>query len=428
MNQPDSSSSPDNCSCSDYRASRRAFLKGLTGATVGTVGLTMFGDTFRQVAYGGTAGGNVLVVLSLRGGADSLSIVVPHGEDAYYAARPGIAIPRASLVAADSTFGLHPALGPLGDMWRGSQMAAVVATGLRVPNRSHFAATEAVEDADPGSEARRGWINRMIGLDTEDRPQEAVSLGGGPMPTSMWGPVATLAARRVDDLDLPGIVSPDRRRRKMRSLHQVWDGVNTSLGTGARTSLRTATTMAELAATPYTPRAGSAYPGGKLSDALKDTARLVKADLGVEVVSIDHGSWDMHNNVGAVGSLGSATMHGMLNELATSLRAFFTDLGAVAGRVTLVTITEFGRRVAENGNGGLDHGWANAMLLLGAGVNGGKYHGAWPGLGSADLVDGDLAVRTDYRSVLTEVLRSRFDVATSKVFPGFVPEAVGAML
>jgi uncharacterized protein (DUF1501 family) len=414
------------CSCDDYRASRRAFIGSMLGVTAGAVGVTMFGDTFRQVALAGTKNTNVLVVLSMRGGADSLSIVVPHADPGYYQARPTIAVPRDRLVAADAGFGLHPALSPLTRMWREEKMAAVVATGMAVPNRSHFAAMEALEDADPGSSERRGWINRMIGLDAEQRPFEGVVLGTGVVPTSMWGSASVLSARRVDRLELPGSADAALRTRKKRSLHQVWDHAGGPLGRGARTALDTVDTLARIAERPYTPAPGARYPQGSLGDTLKDTARLIKGRLGVEVVAIDHGGWDMHNGLAPVDATGPATMNGMLTKLAQALSAFFTDLGAASARVTLVTITEFGRRIAENGSAGLDHGWATAMLVMGAGVRGG-YHGRWPGLSQEALVDGDLAVTTDYRSVLAEVLRSRFNASTSRVFPGFQPEAVGVM-
>jgi uncharacterized protein (DUF1501 family) len=217
------------------------------------------------------------------------------------------------------------------------------------------------------------------------------------------------------------------RRRKKRSLSQVWAPLTGPLATGVRTTLETVETMSGVAQTPYKPANGAAYPEGDLGAAIKDTARLIKARLGVEVVTIDHGGWDMHNFLGPVSATSRFTMTGMLTELARALSAFFTDLGPLASKVTVVTITEFGRRLAENGAQGLDHGWATGMLLLGGGVRGGQYYGRWPGLTDAALVDGDLAVTTDYRSVLAEVLRSRFNVSTSQVFPNFSPETVGVM-
>jgi len=143
------------------------------------------------------------------------------------------------------------------------------------------------------------------------------------------------------------------------------------------------------------PQDGAVYPSGDLGRALADTARLIKAQIGVEVVTVDFGNWDMHSELGNLDSRFD-TFNGMAGQMAAALKAFFTDLGTDADRVTLVTLTESGRRLQENGARGADHGWANATLLMGAGVNGGKYYGRWPGLDAGSVVDGDLAVTTDY--------------------------------
>ena len=188
---------PQAC-CLEYEQaaglSRRGFLAGLAAASTAAVATTTFGDAFRQTAFGATPGGNVLVVLSLRGGIDGLGMVVPHGDPAYYTARPTIALPRASLVATDAMFGLHPQMAPLTWLWDAGELAAVHAVGLPVPNRSHFSAMEEIEDADPGSSVRRGWINRMIGQDATDDPSEAVQLGTSVVPTELYGSAPTLAA------------------------------------------------------------------------------------------------------------------------------------------------------------------------------------------------------------------------------------------
>ncbi|MBA2558659.1 MAG: DUF1501 domain-containing protein [Propionibacteriales bacterium] len=413
------------CSCPDYRSTRRNFLRNVSLASGGTVAATMFGDTFRQTAYGAT-NANVVVVLSLRGGADFLSMVVPHGDSAYYRARPHIAVPRSSLICADNDFGLHPAFAPLKSMWTSNQMGVVLATGLPVPNRSHFDAIEEIEDAAPGSELRSGWINRLIGLQPGLSPLEGVSVGSGLLPTSMVGPQATLAATSTDAIDLSGGSTPKAQRARRRALSQVWAKSQSPLGLGARSTLSTTAALRSTLSHGYTPANGAKYPTSSLGDALSDTARLVKASVGVEVVTLDFGGWDMHSDLGTLES-GSLSMNGMVTGLAKALAAFFQDLGSTGSRVTLVTVTEFGRRVAENGARGLDHGWANSTLVLGGGVRGGRYHGRWPGLSDAQLGDGDLAVTTDYRSVLSEILDRRFGVSTSTVFPDFRPEPVGVM-
>lgn len=414
----------DECSCADYTTSRRAFLRNAGLVSAGAVMTTMFGDTFRQAAYGAT-NGNVMVVLSLRGGCDTLSLVVPHSDNAYYRARPNIAINRPQLICADGSFGLHPSFQPLAPMWNSGRMAAVVATGLKVANRSHFSAIEEIEDADLSSDVRSGWINRLIGLDQMRAPLEAVSVGTGLLPTSLYGREPTLSTVHPDDIDLAGPDSAEARRQRRRALGQVWGQERGSLARGAKSSLATTATLGTTFQNGYQPAAGAVYPEGSFGEAMRDTAQLIKAQVGIEVVTLDHGSWDMHSNVGTLAATSPVSMKGMVTTLAKGLAAFFADLGAHGDRVTLVTLTEFGRRVQENGARGLDHGWANSTLVLGAGVRGGRYFGTWPGLD--DLADGDLRVTTNYRSVLAEIVSSRFGVSTSTVFPNFQPETVGVM-
>ncbi len=183
-----------------------------------------------------------------------------------------------------------------------------------------------------------------------------------------------------------------------------------------------------MASTDYVPDVTypRVWPATDLSDALKDTARLIKADIGTEVVSIDYGSWDMHSDYGTTEW---GDMQNMTEGLAGELDAFLRDLGpTLRSRVTVVTISEFGRRIKENGNRGLDHGWGNMMLVAGGGVKGGKYYGTWPGLGTGTAVDDDLQVTTDYRDVLGEVIGTRFpDRSLSSVFPGLSPSPLGLM-
>ena len=412
-------------SCCDFDRSRRNFLRNLgLLAGVGVITSTT-GASFMQAAFASTgAASNVLLVLSLRGGADGLSLVVPHGDIAYAAARPKLAVPSSTLLARDAMFGLHPKFAPLMPMWTAGSFAAVNAVGLAAPNRSHFAAMEAIEDADAGSVERRGWLNRLVGLDQVESPVEGAQIGSAIVPTSLYGASPVLAMADIDDMSLPGRDSPTGYARRVASLTEAWAEDSTSLGRGARAALDMSDVFADVAGQPSEPLNGAVYPGGDLGKSLGDAARLVRADIGAEVITVDAGAWDMHVGVGGVdaGLLTTA-----VEELALALTAFFIDLGSLGSRVTVVTISEFGRRVAENANNGLDHGWGNVMLLLGAGVRGGRYHGTWPGLGDGKLVDGDLAVTNDYRSVLAEVVSSRFGADVSKVFPGFRPTPIGAM-
>ncbi len=408
--------------CTEYATlSRRGLLLG-TAALAGTS--TMIGSAVvRASAATAVPARAVMVVLSLRGAADGMSLVVPHGDPVYYTARPRLAIPADQLLARDAMFGLHPALAPLLPLWSSGRLAAVHATGLPAPNRSHFAAMEEVEDADPGSTVRSGWLNRLIGQDDgRTSPLQAFSVGGGVPPASLYGPADYISAGDVASMTIPGADKTDTEAwRRLRSLHRVWDGQDSAMGRAMRATLRAVEEFDPVHGTRKTPAHGATYPSSDLGRAFAEVARIIRGDVGVEVLTVDQGDWDHHSGLGTPER---GRMLRNASDLASSVAAFFTDLGTLADKVTLVVLSEFGRRVVENANDGLDHGYGNAMLLAGAGVVGG-YHGTWPGL-TAEL-DADLLVTTDYRSVLSEVVTSRFGASPAAVFPGFMREQVGVM-
>jgi uncharacterized protein (DUF1501 family) len=413
----------DSCCPEFARMSRRGLFTGavaLAGAT------TVFGSAVvRAAAAPAPASARaVLVVLSLRGAADGLSLVVPHGDPEYRLARPRIGIPSSQLLAKDSFFGLHPRLSPLLPLWNEGKLAAVHATGLPVANRSHFAAMEEIEDSDPTSNVRAGWLNRLIGLDTIDSPLQAFNLAGGVPPASLYGEQPMVSTGDLDGMAIPGDDKWDPNGRRVRSLHRLWDGNTTAMGKAMRSTFRAVTDFQPVKDAPKKPQNGAQYPDNDLGRAMAQVARIVRGDVGVEVITVDQGDWDHHTDLG---TLEWGDMIRNAADLAGSVAAFFKDLGSLADKVTLVTISEFGRRVKENANYGLDHGWGNVMFLAGAGVKGGQYYGDWPGLVNAG--DADLQVTTDYRSVLSEVVESRFGVTASNVFTDsrFHRETVGVM-
>ena len=371
--------------------------------------------------------GDTLVVIFLRGAADVLNMVVPHGEDAYYLLRPTLGIPRPDdhgkkkeerVLDLDGFFGFHPSMNSLLDAWASKQLAIVHACGAPDESRSHFKAMELMErGVDDERGPASGWIGRHLAtLDTgNSSPLRAVGMGTRPQ-RSLSGSVPVSALRSITDFHLGG---DERALQQMRAaLNVVYE--DDVLG---QDTLSIMDTLQQLDPNNYHPfdklRAASPitnYPETEFGLALKQTAMLIKAEVGLEVSAIDVGGWDTHFAQGSV----SGQMPNLMKDLATGLAAFHADMQDHMQNLTVVTMSEFGRRASENGSLGTDHGHGSMMMLMGGHVDGGKVHGAWPGLGEGQLMGpGDLAVTTDYRDVLSEVLTKRLNnPATQEIFLG----------
>jgi uncharacterized protein (DUF1501 family) len=413
------------CGCSEAQGlSRRSFLK--RSAAVGAAtGLAAGGLGTRLAFASGPYTGDVVVVVSLRGGFDGLNAVVPAGDADYSRWRPSIGIPQGALLPLGGIFGMHPAMAALQPFWDSGSLGFVHAVGQVNPTRSHFEAMEEMERAAPGTSTRTGWLDRTLGLRDLGSAFQGVSLGGGLAPSSFAGPHPELAMWSVDSFELDGAWDTTERQRWSTALRALHSGAPAAIGGPAETTLGALATTGQLKDAGYVPANGAVYPDGDLGGALRDVARLVKADVGLQVACVDYGDWDMHADMGTPDT---GWMHDHLAELAGALAAFGTDLGAKLSDVTLVTLTEFGRRVEENGSGGAEHGHGQAVFMLGGGVVGGQVHGRWPGLRDADLVDGDLAGTTDYRQILAEVLEKRCGASgLSTVFPGVASERLGVV-
>ncbi|MCC7119046.1 MAG: DUF1501 domain-containing protein [Anaerolineales bacterium] len=366
--------------------------------------------------------GDTLVVIFLRGAADVLNMVVPHGEEAYYQLRPtlGIARPDDSkkmkeqrAVDLDGFFGLHPNMISLLAAWQSKQLAIIHACGAPDESRSHFKSMELMErgigdERGPAS----GWIGRHLAtLNTGNpSPLRAVSMGDNPQ-RSLSGGVPVSALRSIADFHLGGDA---RALQQMRAaLNYVYQ--NDELG---QDTLSIMDTLQKLDPANYQ-STNPQYPDSDFGLALKQTAMLIKAEVGLEVSAIDLGGWDTHFTQGSLNGI----MPNLIKDLADGLAAFHADLTDYMGKLTVVTMSEFGRRAYENGSLGTDHGHGSMMMVLGGNVDGGKVHGQWPGLSAGQLIGpGDLAVTTDYRDVLSEVLLKRLNnPATHEVFPEYQP-------
>ena len=417
------------CGCPQGQAltsqvSRRTLLAGAgaLGALGAVIGVAS-PSAATQLAFAGTEyTGDTLVILSLRGGFDGLSAVAPVGDPAYFTARPSIAVPASRAIKLDTMFGLHPALAPLKAIWDRGALAAVHAVGQVNPTRSHFEAMATMENAAPGSTLRTGWLDRMIGLSGPVSTFSGTAIGAATPPPSWIGPNPEIAIRTVDSFNLAGASTSADQARWSTALTALYADAPATLAGPATVALGALTTMTQMKAAGYTPANGAVYPKGSIGDSLRDLARIIKARVGLRAATVDVGNWDMHTNLGASDS---GWMFRQLTELGQALAAFDQDLGAQMGDVTLITLSEFGRRVAENGSGGLDHGHGNVSLVMGGGVRGGKVYGRWPGLAPANLDAGDLAGTTDYRTVLAEAIERRAQLASSTVFPMLGTDRLG---
>lgn len=356
--------------------------------------------------------GDVLVCVFLRGAADALSVVVPHGEDDYYALRPHLAIARpddrrahegARARDLDGFFGLHPALASLLPAWDAGQLAIVHACGAPDESRSHFRAMELMERGVEGATGpATGWIGRhLAALDNGNKsPLRAIGLGTS-TPHLLRGPIPATALRSIADFHLAG--DPQAAARMRAALAALYTG-DAPVASGGRETLALLDTLERLDPRGYQPANGARYPDSDFGMALRQVAILIKAQVGLEVACLDLGGWDTHiNQGGAEGELAT-----LLADLGAGLGALHADLRDERDNLLAITLSEFGRRARENGGFGTDHGHGSTMLLLGRGVVGGRVHGRWPGLGPDQLVGpGDLAVTTDYRDILGELLTRR---------------------
>ena len=409
---------PATC-CGPAGVGRRRFLTG--AAALAGVGILELAGSSMAFAAAGRPRGDLLVVVSLRGGADGLSLVPPLADAAYTSARPGIGVTTGQALALDRTFGLHPRLAPLMPFWRGGSLAVVQAVGGTDGSRSHFQATDALERG--ATSVRTGWIDRHL-TNRGERPQDLPAVAiGGPTPGSLLGPATELSLPSVRAAAVD--VAMDQQRAVQRTLLEMHTGVAGPVAAVGRTTLDVLTRLAPTQRQDYRPRAGVSYPNGELGHALKQVAQLARAGVGLEVACVDSGGWDTHTGMGGTGG---GLMAEQVGQFGQALAAFARDLGSLYATTTIVTVSEFGRRLAENGSGGVDHGYGNAMLLMGGGVRGGRVYGRWPGLGAKDLDQGDLRVTTDYRDVLGEVVRRRLgNGRVREVFPGHAPRDLGSL-
>lgn len=407
---------------------RRDVLKAL--ATVGIAGATLpFG--LRHMAFAADGTSPLLIVMHLRGGCDGLNLISPandkdfinarasdlrvtaDGKDAGYALANGI--------GKDIDFRLHNAAGGLAELYKNGNLAFIHACGLTDGTRSHFVATDMIE-AGVGlpsdlSRSENGWLARGIMAGGNRQSLEAVAVSAAAA-GDLRGLDHSLAAPDING-GLPIVGGSP----VATALWQMYGNRSDILGEAGRLALQQPAIIDQRIARdadghviPYAPQNGATYDkAGGFANALKSVARLIKMDIGLSAITLDYGNWDTHEYQ-------PGRFHGQVEPMSDGLAAFWNDVSAYHGRITLVMLTEFGRRLRSNKSNGTDHGRAGVMGVLGGGVRGGRMYGTWPGLSAAELDEGvDLAVTTDYRQVLSETLAHAGVRPGTSLFPNFRP-------
>ena len=416
---------------------RRVFLRGSALAMVG------MGQAPMWLARAAAAEGRrrkTLVAIFMRGAADGLNIVAPFGDPRYRELRPilGLQPPRAQddnqnngpfgpAIDLDGKFGLHAGLRHFKELWDRKQLAIVEATGSPDPSRSHFDAQDYMESGTPGKTGN-GWLNRALGDPQPGAsPLRAVALSNR-VPRTLRGEYEAVALGNVQEFH----ISDQDRLAILRNMYSLTpDATLRRTGKDAFEAMKMLQGIARepmpngRAQAPFAPgTAGSLQnaratynAGGQLGRNLQELARLIKSDVGVEAAFAEVDGWDHHQNE-------NNQLPNLLNQFSNAIAAFCQDLGDRMEDVVMVTMSEFGRTVEENGTGGTDHGHGSLMMVLGGAVQGGKIYGEWPGLEKEQLFEGrDLAVTTDFRTVLSELVcghLGRKDMTS--VFPGFKPQ------
>jgi len=376
-----------------------------------------------------TRKGKTLVAVFLRGGIDGLNVIVPHGDRDYYQHRPSLAIARPSrgnrdaCIDLDGFFGLHPAADALMPMFKNGTARALQAVGYAKNTRSHFEEQDTWETGVVGNAlSADGWLNRHLASSTGHGSIRAVAIGGN-LPRMLRGKAPAYAIRGIGDLAMPAMAGDaDTLRAALETAYcttpdAAHHPLADLLAQTASATLEGTRQLEAVAKEKYEPANGAKYANNTISNQFREAARLIKAGLGTEVIQIDYGGWDTHNNQGTTNG-GFPTR---LRDLTQAMAAFHTDLGDKMGDVLVITLSDFGRTVRQNGTNGTDHGWANCMLALGGSLakNDKPVLGEWPTLAPDNLQQGrDLKHTTDFRDVLAEAASRHLSNAnTAHIIP-----------
>ena len=423
---------------------RRAFMKGsgLALFSMSFGGTPLFLSRVADAANNPLAHSRrkVLVTIFQRGAMDGLMAVTPFNDPALAEARPNLFMrlndPKNELTDLDGRFALHPAFSDLAPLYKEGRLAVVHGVGSPNKTRSHFDAQDYMETGTPGMKGTQsGWLNRAVGLlGHEGTPFRSVALTRA-LPRAFYGDMPALA---VDDLRSFGIQVPGNHQ----AAEQLEEGFEHLYARSAkrlvqRVSSESFEAIEMLEKTnlrDYKPDNGAEYPTNAsgnltaLGRRMQQIAMLIKSDVGLEVAFTETGGWDTHVQQGTT----TGSFSNKATELSQSIAAFWTDLGTHQDDVVLMTMTEFGRTVHQNGSMGTDHGRGSCLFVLGNKVAGGKVHGTVPEKLVKDALEDrrDLPVTTDFRSVFADVAGEHLHIDRSKdsaMFPGWKGERFKVM-
>ncbi|PWT81020.1 MAG: hypothetical protein C5B57_11295 [Blastocatellia bacterium] len=401
--------------------SRRLFLKDGALALV-SLGFAPSFLTRTAFAQGRSLRAKQLIAIFQRGAVDGLSVVVPFREGEYYSARPTISVGRpnsddSSGIDLDGFFAFNPRMRPLMPLWNAHQLAIVHACGSPDATRSHFDAQDYMETGTPGVKSTPdGWLNRYLQKRSRESssPFRAVSLTGQ-LPRMLQGSSPALAISQISQFGIHGEQASAAAGASFEALYA--SAGDRFLNATARDAFDAIKILKAASPTKSEPANGADYPRSAFGQALKQIAQLIRADVGVEVAFAEVGGWDTHVNQGST----QGQLAARLDDLSRGIAALVLDLGDRMADVVVLTMSEFGRAVAENGNRGTDHGHGNAMMVIGGEVKGGRVYGKWPGLSHDHRFEGrDLQVTTDFRDVFAELVVRHLGVQDPQpIFPGY---------
>jgi uncharacterized protein (DUF1501 family) len=418
--------------------SRKAFLKagGLTLFGIGMGGIPAFMAQAAELVQAPKLfkRKKILVSIFQRGAMDGLMAVTPFEDQYLKEARPGLFLSPVKngsnnpLIDLDGRFGLHPSMRAFESMFREKRLAIVHGMGSPNNTRSHFDAQDYMESGTPFNKGTSsGWLNRAAGLlGHEATPFQAVSLTSS-MPRSFYGDTPSVAISNLQDFTIQMRGNPMGTKRVSQSFEELYDQTSSGLlKTTGKESFDAVKMLQKVDTKNYKPANNAIYPNSPLGNSLKQIAQLIKMDVGLEVAFAESGGWDTHFNQGAENGIFARNV----NDLSLSIMAFWSDMALYQDDLTVMTMTEFGRTVKQNGTGGTDHGRASCNFILGNDVNGGIVHGNVAPLAKENLEDGrDLAVTTDFRSVFSEVAEKHLLISNKNtlLFPGFDGKNIGVM-